>query len=49
MKKVLLLLLFLLNLQVIADYTGIPFCDNALHAQNYGNEGYYDCYDDGEW
>lgn len=43
------LLLFLLNLQVIADYIGVPLDDNALHAQNYNNEGYYDCYDDGEW
>ncbi|MDE6151827.1 MAG: hypothetical protein K2G12_07580 [Prevotella sp.] len=49
MKKVLFSLLFLLNLQVIADYIGIPLGDNALHAQNYSNEGYYDCYDDGEW
>lgn len=49
MKKVLFLLLFLLNLQVIADYIGVPLDDNALHAQNYNNEGYYDCYDDGEW
>ena len=46
MRKVLFLLLILLNLQVAAYHLGCTIPSVCLYAQNYGNEGFYECEDD---
>ena len=46
MRKVLFLLVILLNLQVAAYHLGCTIPSVCLYAQNYGNEGFYECEDD---
>lgn len=46
MRKVLFLLVILLNLQVVAYHLGCTIPSACLYAQNYGNEGFYECEDD---